>query len=208
MKLKDKVKPSTPPMEAGVYMAVCTMVIDIGQHYSEKFKKVDNKLLLAFDIPGETIEVDGEQKPRQLSSRFTFSSDSKSNLYKTLCSWLNKKFSEEELRELDLFSLIGRGCQIQVTVSEDGKYNHIENIMALPKGMKAPVSTNPCYTYDIDEDGFSGEKWDALPDWVRGIIEKSEQYQIDPPGKPLDMPEENADVSEPASGDETGACPI
>ena len=27
MKLKDKVKPSVPPMEAGVYMAVCMAVV-------------------------------------------------------------------------------------------------------------------------------------------------------------------------------------
>lgn len=39
MKLKDKCKPSIPPMEPDVYMAVCTMVIDIGQQYSEMYKK-------------------------------------------------------------------------------------------------------------------------------------------------------------------------
>ena len=209
MKLKDKVKPSIPPMENGVYMAVCTMVIDIGQHYSEKFKKVDSRLLIAFDIPDETIEVDGEQKPRQLSKRFTYSSNPKGTLFKILCSWLNKKFSEDELRDMDLFSLIGKGCQVQVTVSEDGKYNNIENVMALPRGVPAPVSSNPSYTYDIDENGFSGDTWDGLPEWVRGVIEKSEQYQQDPPDKPLDMPPADAKQSESAPPDEPSEdCPI
>lgn len=192
MKLKDKCKPSIPPMEPDVYMAVCTMVIDVGQQYSERYKNVSNQILLAFDIPDVTIEVDGVDKPRQLSKRYTYSTNTKGNLYKLLCSWLNKKFSEDELGELDLFSLLGRGCQVQVTLKEDGKHNDIANVMALPRGMKTPESANPYLSYDIDEDGFTGEKWDALPEWVRGIIERSEQYQQDPPEKPLEMPDDTA----------------
>ena len=72
--------------------------------------------------------------------------------------------------------------------------------MALPKGMPAPESDTPPVTYDIDEDGFSGPKWDALPAWMRETIEKSDQYQQDPPDKPLDMPVE--------STAQEGACPI
>lgn len=192
MKLKDKCKPSVPPMEPDVYMAVCTMVIDVGQQYSERYKNVSNQILLAFDIPDVTIEVDGVNKPRQISKRYTYSTNMKGNLYKLLCSWLNKKFSEDELGELDLFSLLGRGCQVQVTLKEDGKHNDIANVMALPRGMKTPESANPYLSYDIDEDGFAGEKWDALPEWVRGIIERSEQYQQDPPEKPLEMPDDTA----------------
>lgn len=192
MKLKDKCKPSIPPMEPDVYMAVCTMVIDVGQQYSERYKNVSNQILLAFDIPDVTIEVDGVDKPRQLSKRYTYSTNTKGNLYKLLCSWLNKKFGEDELGELDLFSLLGRGCQVQVTLKEDGKHNDIANVMALPRGMKTPESANPYLSYDIDEDGFTGEKWDALPEWVRGIIERSEQYQQDPPEKPLEMPDDTA----------------
>lgn len=192
MKLKDKCKPSIPPMEPDVYMAVCTMVIDVGQQYSERYKNMSNQILLAFDIPDVTIEVDGVDKPRQLSKRYTYSTNTKGNLYKLLCSWLNKKFSEDELGELDLFSLLGRGCQVQVTLKEDGKHNDIANVMALPRGMKTPESANPYLSYDIDEDGFTGEKWDALPEWVRGIIERSEQYQQDPPEKPLEMPDDTA----------------
>lgn len=99
-----------------------------------------------------------------------------------------------------MFSLIGRGCQIRVTVSEDGAHNNIEDVMALPKGMPAPQSDTAPITYDIDEDGFTGEKWDALPTWMREAIEKSDQYQQDPPDKPLDMPVE--------STAQEGACPI
>lgn len=200
MKLKDKVKPAVPPLEPGVYMAVCVVVADLGDQYSEKFKKSSRKVVFSFDIPAETVEIDGEQKLRQLSKRCTFSVSKKGTLNKMLNAWMNANMSEQELGELDLFSLIGRGCQIRVTVSEDGAHNNIEDVMALPKGMPAPQSDTAPITYDIDEDGFTGEKWDALPAWMREAIEKSDQYQQDPPDKPLDMPAE--------STAQEGACPI
>lgn len=200
MKLKDKVNPAVPPLEPGVYMAVCVVVADLGDQYSEKFKKSSRKVVFSFDIPSETIEIDGEQKPRQLSKRCTFSVSKKGTLNKMLNAWMNANMSEQELGELDLFSLIGRGCQIRVTVSEDGAHNNIEDVMALPKGMPAPQSNTAPITYDIDEDGFTGEKWDALPTWMREAIEKSDQYQQDPPDKPLDMPAESAK--------QEGECPI
>lgn len=200
MKLKDKVKPAVPPLEAGVYMAVCVVVADLGDQYSEKYKKSSRKVVFSFDIPSETIEIDGEQKPRQLPKRCTFSVSKKGTLNKMLNAWMNANMSEQELGELDLFSLIGQGCQIRVTVSEDGAHNNIEDVMALPKGMPAPQSDTAPITYDIDEDGFTGEKWDALPTWMREAIEKSDQYQQDPPDKPLDMPVE--------STAQEGGCPI
>ncbi len=188
MKLKDKVKPPVPPLESSVYMAVCVLVADLGDQYSEKYKKASRKVVFSFDIPSETIEIDGELKPRQLSKRATFSASKKGALYKLLNAWLNSNMNESELGELDLFSLVGHGCQIRVTVSEDGLYNNIEDIMALPKGVSAPVSHTTPITYDIDVDGFSGKKWDMLPDWIKAAVEKSEQYRQDPPDKPLDMP--------------------
>ena len=46
MKLKDKVKPAVPPLEASVYMAVCVAVVDLGDQYSEKFKNTSRKVRL------------------------------------------------------------------------------------------------------------------------------------------------------------------
>lgn len=73
MKIKDRAKPKTPPVEPGVYIAICIGVVDLGEQYSEKFKNYANKVKFIWELVGETIEVDGEQKPRQLSKEFTFS---------------------------------------------------------------------------------------------------------------------------------------
>lgn len=203
MKLKDKVKPAIPPMEGGVYMAVCVTVADLGDQYSEKFKNTQRKVVFSFDIPSETVEMDGETRTRQLSKRCTFSVSKRGTLNKMLNAWLNANMSEQDLAELDLFDFAGKACQIRVTVSEDGAHNNVEDVMALPKGMPAPMTDTPIITYDIDEDGFSGEKWEALPGWMRDTIEKSEQYQQNPPDKPLDMP---AEQSQPETGKDD--CPI
>lgn len=203
MKLKDKVKPAIPPMEGGVYMAVCVTVADLGDQYSEKFKNTHRKVVFSFDIPSETVEVDGETRLRQLSKRCAFSVSKRGTLNKMLNAWLNANMSEQDLAELDLFDFAGKACQIRVTVSEDGAHNNVEDVMALPKGMPAPMTDTPIITYDIDEDGFSGEKWEALPGWMRDTIEKSEQYQQNPPDKPLDMP---AEQSQPETGKDD--CPI
>ena len=203
MKLKDKVKPAIPPMEGGVYMAVCVTVADLGDQYNEKFKNTQRKVVFSFDIPSETVEVDGEIRPRQLSKRCTFSVSKRGTLNKMLNAWLNANMSEQDLSELDLFDFAGKPCQIRVTVSEDGAHNNVEDVMALPKGMPAPMTDTSIITYDIDEDGFSGDKWESLPGWMRDAIEKSEQYQQNPPDKPLDMP---ADQAQSTTGKDD--CPI
>lgn len=203
MKLKDKVKPAIPPMEGGVYMAVCVTVADLGDQYSEKFKNTQRKVVFSFDIPSETVEMDGETRMRQLSKRCTFSVSKRGTLNKMLNAWLNANMSEQDLAELDLFDFAGKACQIRVTVSEDGAHNNVEDVMALSKGMPVPTTDTPIITYDLDKDGFSGEKWDALPQWLQDAIKKSEQYQKNPPDKPLDMPAEQSQA-------ETGKddCPI
>lgn len=204
MRLKDKARPSVPPIEAGVYFAVCTIVADLGDQYSDKYKNVNRQLVLGFDIPSETVEIDGEQKPRQLSRRFTFSYTKKSNLFKTLSGWLGIT-SEDEIADFDLFELAGKGCQVQVTVNENNK-NNVNALLALPRGVPAPVSSNPIVTYDVDEDGFDGQRWDALPEWIRNAVMQSEQYKEFAPDQLLDMPAENASAGpEPA---EKKRCPI
>ena len=107
MKIKDKAKPKLPPVEPGVYIAVCIGVIDLGEQYSEKFKNYSNKVQFVWEIPSETVEVDGKQEPRQLSKDFTISASNKGNLRGFVSSWNSKQYSDEEFLEVDLFDQIG-----------------------------------------------------------------------------------------------------
>ena len=137
MKIKDRAKPKAPPVEPGVYMAVCVGVVDLGEQYSEKFKSYSNKVKFVWALPGETIEIDGKPEERQLSKEFTISSSKKGSLRGFLESWNSRNYSDEEFGEVDLFDQIGKACQLQVVLNDTGEYSNVANLMPLPKGMPA-----------------------------------------------------------------------
>lgn len=186
MKLKDKVKAKLPPLPGGTYPAICIGIADLGDQYYQEYEKIYHKVVFTFEIPSE---ADGSGRPRQLSQQYTFSLHKKSNLYSLLNSWTNQNMSEQEMRELDLFSLIGNSCLINASVNEKG-YNKIEAVMSMPKGMPPLQSATPVIKYDIDVDGFEGEAWDNLPNWVKDKVRNSKQYQELAPDTTLPAPSE------------------
>lgn len=175
MKIKDRAKPKTPPVEPGVYMAVCVGVVDLGEQYSEKFKNYSNKVKFVWALPSETIEIDGKTEERQLSKEFTFSVSKKGGLRSFLQSWNSKNYSDEEFAELDVFEQLGKACQLQVVLSETGEYSNVENLMPIPKGLPAPVSKTAFFTWDMD--AWDDVAFEKLPEWAREQIKKSTQYQ-------------------------------
>ena len=177
MKIKDRAKPKTPPVEPGVYMAVCVGVVDLGEQYSEKFKSYSNKVKFVWALPGETIEIDGKQEERQLSKEFTISASKKSNLRAFLESWNAKSYSDDEFGEVDLFNQIGKACQLQVVLNDTGEYSNVANLMPLPKGMPTPTSKTAFFTWDMD--AWDDAVFEKLPEWTQEQIKKSTQFQKD-----------------------------
>ena len=199
MRIKDRAKPKVAPVEPGVYIGICVGVIDLGEQYSEKFKNYANKVKFVWELDGETVEVDGEVKPRQLSREFTVSSSKKSNIRGFLGSWNGKSYSDEEFAELELFEQLGKACQLQVVLSENGEYANIDNVMALPRGVPAPVTQTPLMAWDMEQ--WNEETFAQLPEWVQEQIRKSTQYQK------LHAPTDEVKVADVAR-EETVVCPI
>lgn len=175
MKIKDKAKPLTPPVPAGTYAAVCVGIYDLGEQYSEKFKNYSRKVMLTFDLPSETIEVDGKQEPRQLSREFTFSGKNNSRLRSFISSWNGVQFSDEGFGEFDLLTMLGRPAIVNVLLNETGEYANIEAIMPMMAGMPAPQTATPLRSWDCDQ--WSDEGFAALPEWVQTKLQKSTEYQ-------------------------------
>ena len=197
MKIKDRAKPKTPPVEPGVYMAVCIGCVDLGQQCNETFKSYSNKCLYIWELIGETIEIDGEVKPRQLSKEFTVSSSRKSSLRKFIESWEGRTYSDDDFLELDLFDQIGKSCQLNVVLNETKEYANIDNLMPLPRGV-APFSTDTKpVRWDIN--AWDDEVFKTLPEWIQEKIKKSTEYSID------HAPETEIEVKTVAAG---GECPI
>lgn len=197
MKIKDRAKPKTPPVEPGVYMAVCVGVVDLGEQYSEKFKSYSNKVKFVWALPSETIEIDGKTEERQLSKEFTFSTSKKGGLRSFLESWNSKTYSDDEFAELDVFDQIGKPCQLQVVLNDTGEYSNVANLMPIPKGMPAPVSKTSYITWDMD--AWNDAVFEALPEWTKEQIKKSTQYQKN------HAPDTTVEVKPPAAESE---CPI
>lgn len=198
MKIKDRAKPKVPPVEPGVYMAVCVGVIDLGEQYSEQFKNYSNKCMIVWELPGETVEIDGEQKPRQLSKEFTISSSNKSNLRKFIESWNGKTYSDDDFLDLDIFDQIGKPCQLNVVLNSTGEYANVDNIMPIPRGFSAPTTDTPPVRWDIEQ--WDDKVFESLPEWIREKIKKSTQYQKE------HAPETAVEVKAPAAAG--GECPI
>lgn len=175
LKIKDRAKPAVPPVEPGVYMAACVGVIDLGEQYSEKFKNYSNKVMLTFELLGETVEIDGETKPRQISRIFAFAMGAKSGLRKFLQSWDGKTMSDEQTAEEDLSQRLGRTCQLQIVLNETGDKANIDNIMAVPKGIKLDKPKSEMVLFDLDE--FDQATFEKLSEWTQETIQKSSQWQ-------------------------------
>lgn len=175
MKIKDRAKPKTPPVEPGVYMAVCVGVVDLGEQYSEAFKSYSNKVKFVWALPSETIEIDGKTEERQLSREFAVATKKNSKLRTFLGGWNSKNYSDEEFMELDLFDQIGKACQLNVVLNDTGEYANVDSVMPIPKGFPAPVSKTAFFTWDMDN--WNDAVFEKLPEWTQEQIKKSTQYQ-------------------------------
>ena len=198
MKIKDRAKPKTPPVEPGVYMAICIGCVDLGEQYNETFKNHSNKCLYIFELIGETIEVDGEMKPRQLSKEFAISSSSKSNLRKFIESWNGKSYTDDDFMELDLFDQIGKSCQINVVLNDTKEYANIDNLMPLPRGVPAFTTETAPVRWDMS--AWDDEIFKTLPEWIQDKIKKSTEYAAD------HAPETVIEVKEEIAKEDV--CPI
>lgn len=195
LKLKRKKRTTVPPLAGGTYLGICIGIIDLGEQYNQNFKNYADKLMLLFEISGETVNVDGEDKPRWLSREYTASLNEKAALYKHLVAWRSRDFTEGELDTdgdgFDIKSMLGKPCMLTVIVKDgdNGAYNRIENIAALPKGVPAPTTEQELLAYDIDE--RDEEVFAKLPEWIQGKIKKSTQFADKPPEENLDFPDDD-----------------
>lgn len=201
LKIKQKATVAIPPMEAGTYPAVCVGIVDLGEQHNAMWNKYENRLLLIMEFPDETVEIDGEQKPRWLSREFTASLHDKSNFAQFVSQWRGKPFTDEEKNEgFDMRKLLGEPGLASVGLEEgkDGKqYNRLNGMMGIPKRMQPPVAVSELLWHDMDE--WNDEMFGKLPGWIQERVKKSTQYQKQ--HAPAETIEVKAEVAD-------GGCPI
>lgn len=169
-------------VEAGVHLALCYGVIDLGtqKEVFQGAEKLLRKVRLIFEIPNLRKEFKaGEgEKPFSISKEYTLSLSEKSNLFKDLVSWRGKQFTQEELEGFDLSKLLGKPCQVQIIHKQgkNGEYAFLQGITAIMKGTNYPKLTiNPICEFSVDD--FSKSKFDSLPEYLRKKIEESMEFK-------------------------------
>lgn len=196
--ISEKTGGSFTPLPAGTHMAVCYMMVDEGTQYNENFKNFSHKIRIGWEVPGETVEVDGEQKPRVISKEYTASLSQKANLRKDLESWRGKAFTPEELKHFDLKSIVGAPCMINVIHNEynGNTYAKVSGVMAVPKGIPKPGLSEPPTVFELTDDTDFSDLPNLLPEWLEKIVKNSQEYLStlsEPPVMDEDIPPEEQD---------------
>ena len=84
-----------------------------------------------------------------------------------------KAFSEEELAGFDLATIAGVPGMVTVTQNARGR-SMVAGVGPLPKGMKCGDAVNETSVFFLDE--FDQATFDALPDGIKEMIKKSDEY--------------------------------
>ena len=173
MIVKSEGNSTIPQLEPGVYTGVASALIDLGLQENSMYKKTQRKVMIIWNIVGETITVNDEELPRVISKEYTMSLGEKSTLRKDLEAWRGKVFSADELEGFDLRNIINTACQLQINAQEkNGKtYTNIAAIMAIPKGKKIDT-VDDTYIFDTYEPE-SWNNYDKIPNWIKEKIKKA-----------------------------------
>jgi len=159
---------------AGTHLARCVRLTDIGTHHSEYQGKpvTRNQVIVMWELPNETFEVDGQQKPFIVSKFYTNSLSEKANLRKDLESWRGQPFEVKELLGFDLMNVLGKPCILSIVHNEDGKAK-VASVAKVMKGMECPQAVNTPDAFWIDE--WNQEKFDSFSDGIKKLITESDE---------------------------------
>lgn len=197
---EDKPRKDFDPVPAGVHIAGCYGIYDIGRQVStwQGKEKIQRKIVFAWEIPDERIDIEKDGKtenlPRAISKVVTASMFKEARFRKMLEAWRGRPFTEEEQRDFSLKNVLGKFCQILVTheAKKDGSgvWTQVETVMPLPKNSPKMTCENPLVMWKI------GDPVDGVPQW---IIKKAMQS----PDWPVEQAEDTS-KGQDAGGDDDG----
>lgn len=167
------------PVSEGLHPAICVGIYDIGAVYSQEYAKIQDKVVLTWELLDETVtNGEGKEIRRTISKEFTKSFNEKSTLRKMLKSWRGREFTPEELAGFNIGNVLLTPCQLQVTHTNknDKTYANIDSIVSYPKGVAKPVPEAEPIAFDLDSEGWQADI-EKLPEWIQNKIKASETYK-------------------------------
>lgn len=168
------------PAPEGTHVARCIELIDIGTHHGEYqgAPTVRNQVIVRWELPNETIEIDGKPQPMIVSKFYTNSLGEKANLRADLTAWRGRAFTQEELMKFDLMNILGKPCLLTIVHNEKKKAK-VSAVSGLAKGMTCPPQVNAMRSFWIDEwnGDVNGEPFASLPKGFKELIQQSDEYK-------------------------------
>jgi len=167
-------------IDAAVYRGVCTTIIDLGTHLSEKYNKESRHIRIIWELPDESYTYTDEEtgkevtRPGRISKKYySMSLGSKATLAKDLEGWRSRPFTKKEKDGFDLKNILGKNCMLNVIHdSFDGgdTFAKIAGITPLMKGMQTVESSETPSMIMID---------DPDPEWMNQWIVKDRDSSIE-----------------------------
>lgn len=176
MKIKEEGQ-SFEQCPTGTHLARCIKIIDLGTQYGEYQGKPTkaHKVFIMWELSNELREEDS--KPFICGKFYTASLHEKATLRQHLVNWRGREFTEAELRDFELATILDKGCQVTIIENHKGK-NIVSGITQLPKGVSAPPAINPLVNFSLDEGEFNSEVFESLSDKIKEMIRQSPEYEM------------------------------
>ena len=190
------------PLPAGTHIARCFAVISLGTQPSNnpQFPPAF-KVMLMWEVPDETVDMQGVATPMTISKEYTLSLNEKANLRRDLQSWRGKEFTAKELEGFDVANVCGAACMLSVIHKKSAKgsdYATVASISAMAKSVKCGEPFHKYIKFEI-ENGRN-QVFDSLLDWIKKKIEACEEWK-----RPTAPPQGSAETPPEDDGGDDGA---
>ena len=178
---------SFKPVPAGMHLARCYRIIDLGTQKSEYEGKVNflRKIKIVWEVHGTDEDgspiVTDKGEPFIITKDYTLSWGEKANLRKDLEAWRGRPFSEEEQRRFDLKNVLDKFCMINVQHKPrrtgDGVYANVVNVTPVPAALKGsmPQGFNAAQMFTLGEPDM--EMFETFSDYLKNQIKESPEWK-------------------------------
>lgn len=171
-------------VEDGTYPARVVRIIDFGLQYATDFKTgevkkyddgndvIQHKVWIDFELPTETIDIDGVKKPRWYGKEYTVSSHEKAAIQALLKA--ADPDGKATMKGKNVVGLLGLPVMLTIGSTSTGKAK-VAGSTRLIKGMSVDPLANPTLFFDLDEATY--KDFELLPEWMQKRIKDGVDFE-------------------------------